>query len=155
MAGDVTLGDLLRFKAAIAPQYGFAVDATATTHTLTGAQVVGAVSPATSLPNTILGPDEVTVDLTGTLGSAQNIQMPTAAAILAAMPNAYVGQKFKLIIKNDSGGAFAWTVTTNTGVTLTGTMTIAQNTLREFYITVNGLGANAAIGVQNAGGGTA
>ncbi len=39
-----------------------------------------------------------------------------------------------LRVINQSSGNFAWTVTTATGWTLTGTMTVAQNTFRDFMV---------------------
>lgn len=91
--------------------------------TLTGANISGAFN-------------EVTLDLTGTLGGGANAQLPTVANLVAAIPNAVAGQSYKLRIINSSSGAFTWTVTTNTGWTLNGTMTIAQNTWRDFYLTL-------------------
>lgn len=105
-------------------QYTAAVNTTG--FTATGAQVAGA--------------EDVYLNITGTLGAGANIQMPTAAAIVAAIPNVTSGQSYKLTIINASSANFAWTVTTNTGITLTGTaMTIAQTTKREFLVTVTSL----------------
>lgn len=155
MAGDVTLGDLIRFKRTLAPSYAYATDTGTASRTLAAWQVVGATAAQPVLPASALGPDEVVNDNTGTLAGAANLTLPTAAAILAAMPNAYVGETFKFRVKNSSGGAFAYTVLTNTGLTLTGTMTVAQNTYRDLYFTVTGIGAAAALTVQNVGSGTA
>lgn len=82
-----------------------------------------------------------TVDLamTGTLGAGANAQMPTVAAMTLAMHAPTIGSSFRLRICNQSSANFAWTVTTNTGWTLTGTMSIAQNTWREFVVTLNTL----------------
>lgn len=155
MTGDVTLGALIRLKRTLAPVYYLAADTSIVAHTLAAWQVVGATAAQPVLPASSLGPDEVVVDLTGTLAAGAALTLPTAAAILAAMPNAYVGEQFKLRIKNDSSGAFSWTVTTNTGITLTGTATVAQATFRDFYVMITGVGANAAITVNNVGAGTA
>lgn len=102
--------------------------------TATGAQVAGA--------------QNVTLNLTGTLAAGRAIQMPTALAIVAAIPNAYVGETYILTIQNTSSANFAWTVTTNTGITLTGTVTIAQNTQRSFLVTLTSL---TAVAVQSLG----
>jgi hypothetical protein len=96
--------------------------------TLTGANITG-------------GQIEVTLNLTGTLGGAANAQMPTVANLVSALPNAVAGQEYKLTIINSSSANDAWTVTTNTGWTLTGTMSIAQNTWRDFYLTLTSLSA--------------
>ena len=106
-------------------QYAAASNTTA--FTATGAQVAGA--------------NNCVLDCTGALGSGQALTLPTVAAFVAALPNAYVGQTTRLRIMNRSSGAFAWTVTTNTGWTLTGTMTIAQNTYRDFQVTLTSLSA--------------
>lgn len=105
-------------------QYGSAANITA--FTATAAQVAGA--------------NHVTLSLTGALTAGQALTLPTAASIIAAIPNAYVGQTFALRIINQSSGAFAWTVTANTGSTLAGggVSTIAQNTWRDFVVTLTG-----------------
>lgn len=104
-----------------------------------------------------LGADN-TLNLTGTLGAGAAITMPTAAAIgaqIAALN--VVNQSINLRIINSSAGAFSWTVTTNTGLTLNGTQTIAQNTWRDYYVTVTAVGTNgvaSAVTFQAIGTGT-
>lgn len=92
---------------------------------LTGANISGAIN-------------EVVLALTGTLGGAANAQLPTVANLLAAIPNPVVGYSYKLRIINLSSATFTWTITTNTTWTLNGTMTIAQNTWRDFVLTITG-----------------
>lgn len=99
----------------------------------------------------ISGAPDVVLNLTGTLGAAANAQLPTVAALVAAIPNAVSGQSYRLRIINSSSGAFAWTVTTNTGWTLGGTMSVAQNTFRDFVLTLTSL---TAATLQAAGTGT-
>lgn len=65
-------------------------------------------------------------------GAGRADTVPTAAALLAVIPGAQVGQAVRFTIRNTSGGATSITVTTNTGVTLSGTMTIAQNNSKDF-----------------------
>lgn len=84
--------------------------------TLTGAQVAGA--------------DKVTLITSG--ATAQTT--PTAAAILAAIPNGNVGQSYRLRIVNTNGGTL--TITADASVTNTGTLTLATNTWREWDITI-------------------
>ena len=95
--------------------------------TLTGAQIAGA--------------NDVTLSLTGALTSAQALTLPTPQQIVAAIPGAAVGQSYKLRIINQSSGAFAWTVTANGASTLTGggSATIAQNTWRDYVVTLTSL----------------
>lgn len=110
--------------------------------TLTAAQVGGS------------GSQESVIRLTGTLGSGQNVQFPTAASLIPLLPTAnissYTGYVFTFTIINSSGGAFSWTLTTNTGVTLnptgTGSVTIAQNAQRVFLVTVT---SQSAVTVQD------
>lgn len=73
--------------------------------------------------------------MTGTLGAGAALTLPLAADLIAAIPQFRVGQSYGLRIINRSSANFAWTVTTNTGWALTGTMTIAQNTWRDFVVT--------------------
>lgn len=113
-------------------KYSAATNTTA--FTATGAQVAGA--------------DTVTLNCTGTLGSGQALTLPIATDLVAAIPNAYVGQTYRLRIMNQSSANFAWTVTTASGLTLTGTMTIGQNTYRDFVVTLTSL---TAVAIQSLG----
>lgn len=97
------------------------------------------------------GVAETSLGLTGTLAGAANAQLPTVASLVAIQPAFGAGASFKLRIINTSSGAFTWTVTTNTGWTLNGAMTIPQNTWRDFYITFTS--ATAAV-LQTVGTGT-
>ena len=65
-------------------------------------------------------------------GAGRADTVPTAADLLAAIPSAQVGQSIRFTIRNTSGGATSITVSTATGVTLSGTMTIAQNNSKDF-----------------------
>lgn len=105
--------------------------------TATGAQVAGAA--------------DVTLNLTGAMGADANIQLPAAVDLVAAIPNARAGMSFKLRIINSSSVNHVWTATTNTGLTLNGTMTMAQNTFRDFYVTLTSL---TAVAIQAIGTGT-
>lgn len=116
-------------------QYGS--NSSAVGFTATGAEVAGA--------------RDVVLDLTGALAAGANIQMPTAANLVAAVPNAVVGETYVLRILNNSSGAFTWTLTVNTGVTISGTATILQNTWREWLVTLTSL---TAVTLQNIGSGT-
>ena len=87
--------------------------------------------------------DSVYLNLSGTLGGAANATLPTVAALAALFPNGVTaGQGYMLTIINSSSANYAWTVLTATGWTLTGTMTVAQNTTRTFI--VNFTSASAA-----------
>jgi hypothetical protein len=105
-----------------------------------------ALESATIAAASVAGAKVVHHTNTGT--TPANLQFPTAAAIVAAHPGAYVGQAYTLFVRNGSGSANTATITTNTGITLTGTMTIAQNVTRMFCVTLVSL---TAVTVQSMG----
>lgn len=127
----------LLFASYFGPQTQYTAVSGNTPATLTGAQEAG--SP------------DVTINMTAALGGAGTLNSATAAQIVAATPNAYAGYTYRLRIINSSSGNFAWTLTTATGITLSGTMTIAQNTFRDFYVTLTSL---TAVTIQSVGTGT-
>lgn len=105
----------------------FNTNTSTTSATLTAGNVSGGVA-------------SVDLQMTGTLGAGANAQLPTVSALVAVLHAPTVGTSYRLRITNASAGAFAWTVTTNTGWgTLNGTMTINQNTWREFVVTLTTL----------------
>jgi len=108
-------------------------------------------TPQTLTGANISGADDVFVNMTAVLAGAGTLNLPTVANLLAALTTMQVGETFILRIINSSSGAFAWTVTTATGWTLAGTMTIAQNTWREFLVTRTG---TATATLQSLGTGT-
>lgn len=79
---------------------------------------------------------------------AANLATRTAAQMIADA-NLQVNDSFVLEITNTSGGTT--TLTAGTGVTLTGTMTMATNTTRRFNVKVTGA---ATITIQSTGVGT-
>lgn len=109
----------------------------------TGYNAAANMAGFTAAPQQIAGAAQNFLNLTGTLVGAANMQLPTVAALIAALPtvvqNSPGGISFQLRIINSSSGAFAWTTTTNTGWTLSGTMSMAQNTFRDFIITITSL----------------
>jgi hypothetical protein len=70
------------------------------------------------------------VTYTSTATTPGSIATRTAAQMLFDMPNAQVGMTYVLTIVNLSGSANTMTITGGTGVTITGTATIAQNIAR-------------------------
>lgn len=112
---------------------------------------INTASPATLTGAQFAGSQDVFINMTTNLGAGGTLNTPTAAQIIAAIPNARVGMTYNLRIINSSAGNFAWTLTAGSNVTLTGTMTIAQNTFRDFVVSVTG--ANA-VTVQSVGTGT-
>ena len=85
------------------------------------------------------------LNLTAALGAGATATLPTVAALVAALAalgiDVVAGSSYELDLINSSAGAFDWTITTNTGWTLTGTMTVAQNTMRKCIITFTSLTA--------------
>jgi hypothetical protein len=112
--------------------------------TLTAANVTGGIN-------------ETVLNMTGTLAAGATATTPTAALWLAAIPNAYVGYSYVLRIINSSSANFAWTVGLGSGVTNpnTSTLTIAQNTWREFLVNVtNVTSGSQAMTITSIGTGT-
>lgn len=114
---------------------------------LPDAQYVTAAGQSTTLTAAQVSGAKICVyDNTGT--TPANLQFPAATDVIAAIPQAQIGMSYLLKIRNSSGSANTATITTNTGVTLTGTMTIAQNVTRDFIVTMT---AAATITVQSVG----
>jgi hypothetical protein len=85
------------------------------------------------------GGASVDLAMTGTLTGAANATLPTVAALVAVLHSPTIGTSYRLRVINESSGNFAWTVLTATGWTLGGTMSIPQNTWREFVVTLTSL----------------
>lgn len=102
-----------------------ATDATAAAITMTVAQVLGGLILRD--PN----------------GAARADLLPTAAALVAAIEGAMVGTSFEFTIRNTADAAETITVTTNTGLTLSGTMTIAQNNSKRFLVRLTNVTAGS------------
>lgn len=79
-------------------------------------------------------------------GATPTLTLPTAAAFLAANPglNA-VGKSMRIRFINTNSGTA--TIATATGWTLTGTLTLATNTWRDFIVTLTAAGALSAVSV--------
>ena len=110
--------------------------------------------------NIFAGSIETTLNMTGAITVASNIQLPTIANLLARIDAltagiATIGQTWKLRIINGGGtGSGVWTVvqSSDTGYTLSGAMTIpASLGYRDFYVTIN---SGIAATLQSLGTGT-
>jgi hypothetical protein len=106
---------------------------------------------ATTLTQSQTMSAEVTVLAITSLSAGAAITLPTAAAMLATMTptQGVVGSSTTLRVVNSSG--FTATMTTNTGWTLNGTMTVPLNSFRDFFVTCTGVGASAAFVLQDIG----
>jgi hypothetical protein len=111
----------------------------------------------TATQQQIMAAENTVFDLTGTLGAGAALTLPTVATLISTLTpqQAVVGSSIILRVINHSGAAFTWTVTTATGWTLNGTMTVAQSTFRDFIVTLTNVGASPTATIQNAGSGTA
>jgi hypothetical protein len=76
------------------------------------------------------------------LGASRTDTLPTAAALVEAVQGAMVGTAFRFTIRNTSSGAYTITVAGGTGITTSGTMTIAQNNTKEFLLVFTNVGIN-------------
>ena len=65
-------------------------------------------------------------------GAGRTDTTPTAAAIYNELGDPAVGSTFQLIIRNTTAGAFSTTIQGGSGVTVSGTATIAQNNTKLF-----------------------
>ncbi len=90
------------------------------------------------------------VNYTNTQGTPGSIATRTATQMFADDPNAWVGNSYLLRITNGQGTGIL-TVTAGSGVTLTGTATIALNTWRDFVVTYT---SATALVMQNIATGT-
>lgn len=72
-------------------------------------------------------------------GAGRADLVPTAQSIMASIPGVEVGVAFEFCIRNDADASETITVTTNTGATLSGTMTIAQNAIKRFRLVVTNI----------------
>lgn len=84
------------------------------------------------------GINEVTLVLTASLGAGATATLPLVTDLVTALGDKFFpGMTYILWVANASAVAFSWTLTTNTGWgALGGTLTIAQNTMRKFLITI-------------------
>jgi hypothetical protein len=71
-------------------------------------------------------------------GAGRSDVTPDAAEVIAAMAQAGVGNCFEFTIRNTANAAETITVTAGAGVTLSGTMTIAQDHSKRFLCVVTG-----------------
>lgn len=74
-------------------------------------------------------------------GGARNDVFPTAAQLVAGFQGCAVGTSFDFDIRNTADAAETITMTTATGLTLSGTMTIAQNNTKRFKAVFTNVGS--------------
>lgn len=77
----------------------------------------------------------------GTPTAAATYTLPTAALLVAGIPNAQVGDSFTFYVNNKSAGANTITLAAGTGGTADGTLTVAQDVIRPFFVIVTNITA--------------
>lgn len=78
-------------------------------------------------------------------GTTPSLTLPLGTDMDIALPDMRPGQSYMLRVINTNSGTA--TIVTNTGWTLTGTLTLATNTWREFIITKTGTGTYTGVQV--------
>lgn len=108
--------------------------------------VTAALQSATMTADQVSGANHVLFINTGT--TPGNLQLPPVADVIGKQGGP---RPFIMEIRNNSGSANTATITTNTGWTLSGAMTIAQNTTRRFAVTWAGnAGTLTSMGMSQA-----
>jgi len=92
---------------------------------------------------TVTAAQLLTLVLDGTPTAAATYTLPTAALLVAAIPNVAVGSSFYFIVNNKSAGANTITVAAGDGGTADGTLTIAQNVIRGFFVIITNVATPA------------
>ena len=104
---------------------------------------VGTLNYPTVTPVTEAGAAAVTYTVAEILGGLLNRDalsgakadlLPTAAALVAGINGCQVGTSFRTWIRNTGAGAGSITLTTNTGLTLVGTMVIVFQQMKELHV---------------------
>lgn len=86
------------------------------------------------------------------LSGAKADLLPTAAAIVAAIEGCQVGTSFRTWIRNTGAGAGSITLTTNTGLTLSGTVAIVFQQQKELlFVVTNATPGSEAVTVYSLG----
>lgn len=140
----------------------FLVTVTAPTTVTMAGIATGVISPslaaqfATGTTTTTFAAGQLTgagfVVYTNTGATPGSIATRTATQMIADIGNASLNQTYMLRVINGQGTG-TLTITAGTDVTLTGTMTVAANTWRDFVVTITSIAAHTMT-IQNAGVGT-
>lgn len=114
-----------RFSTLLFPTTAPATEATAAAVTFTAAQLLAGL--VLRDPN----------------GAGRADLLPTAATLVAAIEGAAIGCSFYVDIRNTADAAETITLTANTGATISGTATIAQNNSKRLLIRLTGVAAGS------------
>jgi len=118
LAGARLIGPFPQGHGTLIGQSTVTTEETADNHTYTAAELLGGLI------------------LRDPAGGDRSDPTDTAANIIAAITQAGAGNSFEFTIRNTADAAETITVTAGTGVTLSGTMTIAQNNSKRFMCVV-------------------
>lgn len=136
---SLAIGRLSRPAAVGATQLYWVFDANVTNEDTYGDALpnakytTAAYQTATFAAGDLTGAKNVNFNNTGT--TPGTLTTRTGTQMFNDTPGAHVGMSYMLFIRNSSGSANTLTVGAGADVTLTGTMTIAQNTTRMFIVT--------------------
>lgn len=119
----------------------YASNAATTAATVTAAQIAG-------------GGNLHVMDMTGTLAGSAALTTPTAAQIIAVLPNFQVGDSYILRVINRTAATQAWTLTGGSNVTVNGTATIAAAAWADWIVTLNQTLATPTVVITSVGRGT-
>jgi hypothetical protein len=85
-------------------------------------------------------------------GASRSDVTPSAAGIVAGITGAIVGSSFEFTLRNTSDAAETITLTAGSGVTLSGTMTIAQSNSKRFLAVCTNVGSGTeAVSIYSLG----
>jgi hypothetical protein len=85
-------------------------------------------------------------------GGARSDVTPTAALLVAGFTGAVIGSSFEFTIRNTADASEVITLTSGAGVTLSGTMTIAQNNSKRFLAVFTAVtGSSEAVTIYSLG----
>lgn len=126
---------------AFAGQASYSANAATSSTTATAAQIAG-------------NGGFVVLDMTGSLGAAGVLTTPTAAQIIAQLPNLMNGASYHLRVVNETAATNAWTLTAGSNVTVQGTATVAAASWTDFIVTLHQTLSPATVVFQRAGSGT-
>lgn len=109
-----------------------------------------AYQTATFAAGDITGAGDVYFENTGL--TPGTLTTRTATQMFADIPGCFAGYAYSLAVRNSAGGANTLTFAAGSGVTTTGTLTVAQNVTRFFCVTftsstactINSMGTGAA-----------
>lgn len=108
------------------------------------------VTVGTLAVNVLTGGSEVVVITTNAVPGTQTTR--TAAQMFADDPTAYVGQGYMVRVCNSGAGTL--TLAGGTGVTISGTATVATATFRDFSVVYSGSVGIPLVTITNIGTGT-